>query len=257
MDIEGPELQRLAQAAKENQIIVSIGFNESTRFSVGTIYNSNVIIGRDGELLNHHRKLVPTFYEKLTWAPGDGAGLQVCQTEIGNVGMLICGENTNPLARYTLMAQGEQIHIASYPPIWPTHGAEDGVNYDLAHAIRLRAGAHSFEAKAFTLVVSGYLDNSMLAELSAITREAAELLDASPRGVSLATNPAGQCCSDELCSEEGLLYVEADLSECVIPKQFHDISGGYNRFDVFELHVDRARREPANFLDENESNTNH
>ena len=92
-------------------MLVSLGFSESTEASVGCVWNSNVLIGRDGAILNHHRKLVPTFYEKLVWANGDARGLRVVPTEIGRVGMLICGENTNPLARYALMAQGEQVHI--------------------------------------------------------------------------------------------------------------------------------------------------
>ena len=84
--------------------------------------------------------------------------------------MLICGENTNPLARYTLMAEGEQVHISTYPPVWPSHGPGER-NYDLAHAIRLRAGAHSFEAKAFNIVSSGFMDKAMFDFLA--TEEAA------------------------------------------------------------------------------------
>ena len=87
------------------------------RFPVGCLWNSNLLIGSDVTILNHHRKLVPTFYEKLVWANGDGAGSRVNDTPIGRIGMLICGENTNPLARYSLIAQGEQIHISSYPPV--------------------------------------------------------------------------------------------------------------------------------------------
>jgi len=111
--VDGPEIAALRAAAKRSGIFVSMGFNEGTKASVGCLWNSNVLIGEDGSILNHHRKLVPTFYEKLTWANGDGAGLTVVETAIGRIGMLICGENTNPLARFTLMAQGEQLHIAS------------------------------------------------------------------------------------------------------------------------------------------------
>jgi aliphatic nitrilase len=100
-------------AAREHCIVVSIGISETSPASVGCLWNSNLLIGTDGVLFNHHRKLVPTFYEKLIWANGDGAGLKVCETEIGKLGMLICGENTNPLARYALIAQGEQIHVSS------------------------------------------------------------------------------------------------------------------------------------------------
>ena len=89
-------------------MFVSIGLNEGTSSSTGCLWNSNVIIGDDGVVLCHHRKISPTFYEKLVWAPGDGAGLRVSETRLGRLGALICGENTNPLARYSLIAQGEQ-----------------------------------------------------------------------------------------------------------------------------------------------------
>jgi len=162
--------------------------------------------------------------------------------------MLICGENTNPLARYTMMAQAEQVHIASYPPIWPTHDPEAGGNYDLAHAIRLRAGAHSFEAKAFTVVASGFMDRAMFEMLSELDTDAARILEHSPRSVSLVTGPSGATISEERCDEEGILYAEIDVAQCVPPKQFHDVSGGYNRFDVFRLTVDRSANRPVTFV---------
>ena len=102
--VGGPELIGIAKVAREAQVFISIGFNEGTTISSGCIWNANVLIGDDGRILCHHRKIVPTFYEKLIWAPGDGGGLRVVATRLGRLGMLICGENTNPLARYTLMA---------------------------------------------------------------------------------------------------------------------------------------------------------
>jgi aliphatic nitrilase len=211
------------------------------------LYNSNLLIGADGRVLNHHRKIVPTFYEKLTWAAGDGAGLRVCETECGRIGMLICGENTNPLARYTMMAQGEEVHISSYPPLWPTHDPSDGANYNLAHAIRLRAAAHSFEAKAFNIVSSGFMDQPMRELLGGLHPDAARILDGSPRSVSLVTNPSGECISDVLCDDEGIVYADIDVAQCIVPKQFHDLSGGYNRFDIFQLHVNRQAHRPVTF----------
>lgn len=248
MTVPGPEVDRVCAAAREAAIVVSLGFNERSTSSLGCIYNSNVLIGCDGSVLNHHRKIAPTFYEKLTWAAGDGAGLRVCDTPCGRVGMLICGENTNPLARYTMIAQGEQVHVANYPPIWPTHAPEHAGNYDLAHAIRLRAGAHSFEAKAFTVVASGFMDRAMFDTLSGLHPDAGRILEGSPRGVSLVTGPSGQTIGSELCDCEGILYADVDISKCVEPKQFHDISGGYNRFDIFQLTVDRSANRPVTFV---------
>jgi nitrilase len=245
--VPGPEINRVCAAAREFGVIVSLGINERTDSSVGCIFNSNLLIGAEGTVLNHHRKLVPTFYEKLTWAPGDGAGLRVCDTDSGKIGMLICGENTNPLARYTMMAQGEQIHISTYPPVWPTHGPENSGNYDLAHAIRLRAGAHSFEAKAFNVVSSGFMDKAMFEFLSGVHPDAARILESSPRSVSMITGPSGETIGDTLRDEEGILYQDLDLAKCVEPKQFHDVSGGYNRFDIFKLSVDRSANRPVTF----------
>ncbi len=242
--VPGPEVEQLCAAAREHGIVVSIGISEISPASVGCLWNSNLLIGADGVLLNHHRKLVPTFYEKLIWANGDGAGLKVCETEIGKLGMLICGENTNPLARYALIAQGEQIHVSSYPPVWPTRPPNQAGRYDLASAIRIRAGAHSFEGKVFNIVASAFLDAATMQALRGLDTEARESLEQSPRGVSMVLGPSGEVISETLCAEEGLLYHSIDLADCVEPKQFHDVAGYYNRFDVFDLVVNRKRLTP-------------
>ena len=247
MRVPGPELDRIAGVARRRGVIVSLGLTEGTEESVGTLWNANVLLGPDGSVLNHHRKLVPTFYEKLTWAPGDGAGLRVVGSPAGRLGMLICGENTNPLARYALAAQGEQIHVSSYPPTWPTRDPAGGGNYDLEAAIRLRAGAHAFEAKLFNVVVSGYIDASTRAALAPLGGEALRILEQSSRGVSLVVGPTGAPVSETLRDEEGILYADIDLADSVEQKQFHDITGGYNRFDVFQLTVDRTAQRPVAF----------
>ena len=250
--ITGPEVRALANAARNNGIFVSIGINEGTEVSVGCIWNSNLLIGDDGTILNHHRKLVPTFFEKIVWANGDGAGLRVVETAVGRIGALICGENTNPLARYTLMAQGEQMHISSYPPVWPTKYPKRGGNYDLSNAIRIRAGAHAFEAKCFTAVVSGYMDAPMRKELGKINKEVGRILDNTPRGVSMVVGPTGDVIGDIAETEETLLYCDIDIAQCVEPKQFHDVVGYYNRFDIFKLTVDRSANRPITFEFEND-----
>jgi aliphatic nitrilase len=167
--------------------------------------------------------------------------------------MLICGENTNPLARFTMIAQGEQVHVSSYPPVWPTHDPRESGNYDLAGAIRLRAAAHSFEAKAFNVVSSGFMDQAMFRFLSDLDADAARILEGSPRSVSLAVGPTGEIISDVLRDEEGILYAEIDVGRCVTPKQFHDLSGGYNRFDIFRLTVDRSANRPVSFLGDDDA----
>jgi aliphatic nitrilase len=251
--VPGPETQLLCEAARQNDIIVSIGISERSPVSVGCLWNSNLLIGADGAMLNHHRKLMPTFYEKLIWAGGDGEGLRVRDTAIGKIGMLICGENTNPLARYALMAQGEQVHVSSYPPVWPTRPSNQPGRYDLAAAIRIRAGAHSFEGKVFNIVSSAFLDRSAFESLPGLGREARDTLEQSPQAVSMFIGPSGEIISDTLCEAEGLLYQDIDVSHCVEPKQFHDVVGYYNRFDIFDLAVTRKRLSPIQFLDDTDT----
>src|SRR5690349_18843971 len=249
IQVPGPEVSALCAAAREHAITVSIGISERSPVSVGCLWNSNLLIGEDGALLNHHRKLVPTFYEKLVWASGDGDGLRVSETAIGKIGMLICGENTNPLARYSLIAQGEQVHLSSYPPVWPTRPSNESGRYDLAAAIRIRAGAHSFEGKVFNVVSSAFLSKMILEVLREIDRDSLETLENSPQAVTMVLGPSGDIISDTLCDSEGLLYQDIDILQCVEPKQFHDIVGYYNRFDVFELKVTRKRLAPIELND--------
>ena len=245
--VNGPEIRLIAQAARLHQVFVSMGFNEGTEASLGCVWNSNVLIGDDGAVLNHHRKPVPTFYEKLVWAPGDGRGLNVSDTAVGRIGMLICGENTNPLARYSLIAQGEQVHISSYPPIWPTRPPGEAGAYDIESAIRIRAGAHSFEGKVFNIVASAFLDKGTRDAIAQNDAKVAAILDNTPRSVSIMLGPEGTPITAAHRDDEGILYGEIDVGLCVEPKQFHDVVGYYNRYDVFKLTVDRTARSPAYF----------
>ena len=247
--LDGPEVEKLCMAARRHGVVVSIGITEGTDASVGCLWNTNLLIGSDGTILNHHRKLVPTFYEKLIWANGDGRGLRVVATEIGRLGMLICGENTNPLARFALMAQGEQVHMSSYPPIWPTRPASEAGGYNLRRAIEIRAGSHAFEAKVFNVVASGCLDLSIRDEVAGLDKAALETLENSPPAVSMILDPSGDVISDVLADREGIIYGEIDIARCIEPKQFHDVVGYYNRFDIFRLEVDRTPRDPAAFLE--------
>lgn len=248
--VDGPEVKLIRDEARSLGIIVSIGISERSPVSVGGLWNSNLLIGDDGEFLNHHRKLVPTFYEKLIWAAGDGAGLRVVDTRLGRIGQLICGENTNPLARFTLMAQGEQLHISSWPPVWPTRRPAGGGNYHIAQATRIRASAHCFEAKVFGLVSAGVLDRAARDMLVARDGTAADVLDATPRAASFFIDPTGEQIGDALCDDEGILYADIDLNRCVEPKQFHDVVGYYNRFDIFDLSVNRRRLGPISFAND-------
>lgn len=224
--------------------MVSIGFSGKVYLSCATLYNSNILIGNEGEVLIHHRKLVPTFFEKLNWAPGDGYGMRVAKTPCENIGNLICGENTNPLARYTLMAQGEQIHISTWPPIWPTR-LPDGErvtgspNYDNVAANRTRAAAHCFEAKCFGVLCSGLLRKEAIEDLADGSSSLERALELSQRGATMFLDPAGALLpgfnvhdptkvripTDFLQSDGGILHTEINVEDCIEGKQYHDVVG--------------------------------
>jgi nitrilase len=243
IEVNGAEVQTLRRTAGRYGVTVVIGINERSPISMGTVYNTNLVIGPDGALLGRHRKLVPTFAEKLSWGSGDGSSIQVYDTPVGRLGTLACGENTNTLARFALLAQGEQVHVANYIAFPFTS------NYDMPEAIRIRAGAHSFEGKVFTVVSCSAMSQEILDALGT-TEERRTQLMGSPNAYSGIFGPDGRLVSDELIDGEGIVYADIDIAESIEPKQFHDIIGHYNRFDIFNLTVNTVQQEPLVWLKE-------
>ncbi|WP_059413603.1 carbon-nitrogen hydrolase family protein [Cupriavidus basilensis] len=254
VEVNGPEIRQIRDCARRHGVFVSLGINEGTPTSPACIWDTNILIGDDGAILNAHRKLVPTYWEKLTWTPGDGNGLRVSDTRIGRIGALVCGENTNALARFTLLAQGENVHVSSFSPRWPTNPPGEA-GYDLEAAIRLRAGAHAFEGKLFNIVASGFLPPEAIDMISRDNLRARQLLEESPKSVSMILGPDGQPISEVIRDEEGIVYADIDLAKCVVPKQFQDVVGYYNRFDVFQLKVNRRALAPVEFSSHAEERT--
>lgn len=242
IDVPGPQVDRLCAAAAATKTTVVIGVNERGRYSLGVLYNSILIIGPDGALIGVHRKLVPTWAEKLTWTNGDGSTLRVHHTEVGPLGVLACGENTNTLARFTLLAQGELVHIANYIalPVAPK-------DYDMADAIALRTAAHSFEGKVFSVVACSTVSEDIIDTVAADDPEARELLERKRSALSGIFGPDGRPVSEPLADDEGVVYGDIDLSRCIAAKQMHDIIGHYNRFDIFTLHVNGKPLQPLSF----------
>lgn len=243
-------MKPLFQAAKDFNMHIVIGINERGD-SYGEIYNTNLIIGNHGNLIGKHRKLVPTWAEKLTWTSGDGSSLKVYKTDIGPIGTLACGENTNTLARFTLLSQGELIHIANYIslPVAPP-------DYNMAEAIKIRAAAHSFEGKLFTIVSCSTISKEIMEVLKPDVPNVEELLTRKSSAFSGIIGPNGAVVGEPLIDEEGIVYAEIDLSKCIQPKQMHDILGHYNRFDIFDLRVNIAPTKKITFMEGFDSNEN-
>jgi aliphatic nitrilase len=171
----------------------------------------------------------------------------VYNTEIGPIGTLACGENTNTLARFTLLSQGELIHIANYIslPVAPP-------DYDMAEAIKIRAAAHSFEGKLFTIVSCSTISQEIKDALRADVPNVDELLTRKSAAFSGFIGPNGAVIGNPLIDEEGMIYADIDLEKCIQPKQMHDILGHYNRFDIFDLRVNTAPTRKITFIDNHE-----
>ena len=243
--IPGPLVSRLCATARAHDCVVVIGVNERDPRALGTLYNTNIIIGADGTILGRHRKLVPTWAEKLTWAGGDGASLRVYDTSVGPLGTLACGENTNTLARFALLSAGELVHVANYIalPVAPA-------SYNMAEAIRIRATAHSFEGKLFTIVACSTISEEIIVAMSADRPGNRALFERPNSAFSGVIDPNGNLVGNPLIDEEGIVYADIDLNACIQPKQMHDIIGAYNRFDIFDLRIDRRARTSATFQDQ-------
>lgn len=239
VQVPSPTTERLARAARSARIYAVVGINEKVGNAHGTLFNTNLLFGPDGNLVGRHRKLVPTLSEKLVWAYGDGQGLRTHQTDLGRLGSLICGENANPLARFVLIADGEQIHVANYLAL----PKNDTGGYNLAKDIEIRSAAHSFEGKIFT-VVSSLVINSTVIDYFAGQDELQALLSSGSVGHTAVYGPWGLPVAGPLePSVEEILYADIDLEDALLPKLRHDVGGSYNRFDIMRVLINRSSHE--------------
>lgn len=235
--IPGPVTDQLGEAAARARCHVMIGICERASAHAGTLYNSQVLIGPQGQILNVHRKLTPTVGERLVHAPGDARGLRVVDTPIGRLSGLICGESSNPLALFTLIAESTQIHVISWPD-FPGRGM-------LSRAERALVASRglAFMSKSYVLNAIGVLSDEMRETIRSGADDDAFLEDLSQTGGSSIVGPNTEVIAGPADHTEQLLIADLDLSRCLHEKTVHDVAGHYNRSDVFTLHVDRSRRD--------------
>jgi nitrilase len=222
LEVPGDDADRLAGIAREHSVWLVVGVNEIDPERPGTLYNSLLYWSPEGELVQHHRKLVPTNHERLIWGPGDGRGLRAIETPLGRIGGLICWENYMPLARFSLYESGVEIYIAST--------ADDGDSWQatLRH-IALESRAFVIAPSHFQRAAS-YPDDFPLRRLL----EGRDLLG---RGGSAILAPDGSYLAGPLYDEEGILYAELDPDVLLQARQRFDPAGHYHRPDVLSLSV--------------------
>jgi aliphatic nitrilase len=239
VEVPSQATDQLGRAAKKAGAYVAIGINERTPGSMGSLFNSILFLGPDGNVLGVHRKLVPTTTERLVLSAGDGSTLNVYPTPYGELGGLMCGENTNSLAKFALLAQGEKIHTAH----WPAYPAEYNRGGIDGQDIRIRY--HAYEGKCFVISSASVFGDASIERLC-VTEQARSLV-LKGNAVSGIVNPYGKYIGGPLRGDEGIVYADIDLDVMIDAKTLHDVVGHYNRFDVLSLQYNRKSPRPISF----------
>ncbi|MFO1149541.1 MAG: Nit6803 family nitrilase [Alsobacter sp.] len=228
--VPGPETDAVAHAARRHGVVVVLGVNERDH---GSLYNAQLVFDADGAIALKRRKITPTFHERMIWGQGDGAGLAVVETAVGRVGALACWEHYNPLARYALMAQHEEIHVSQFP------GSLVGPIF--AEQIEVTIRHHALESGCFVVNATGWLSEEQIAS---VTPD--EGLQRGLRGgcMTAIITPEGRHLVPPLTEGEGLLVADLDMGLIVKRKRMMDSVGHYARPELLHLSLDQRPARP-------------
>jgi len=234
VDIDGGTLAPIMAAAREHGITVVCGMNEvDKRYSGSTLFNSVVVIGPDGQLLNLRRKLMPTNPERMVWGMGDASGLHVVDTPVGRIGCLICWEIYMPLARFALYAQNLEVLVA------PTWDCAEGWQASLRHIAR--EGGCWVVSLATALHARDIPDD--FPQRDRLFGADEWIND----GGAVVVEPFGGPIAGPLHQKQEVLYAEIDPDRAAHARRSFDVAGHYARPDIFHLSVNRAAMPPATF----------
>ncbi len=235
VSLDGDELDPILESAKKHGVTVVCGIDEREEAEGRTtVYNSVVTIGPGGNLLNRHRKVMPTNAERMVWGYGDATGMKAIDTPSGRIGSLICWENYMPQARLALYAQGIQIYIA------PTF--DDGDTWIATMQHIAREGRCWVVGSGCAILASDIPDS--FPGRDTVFPDPEEWINP---GDSVVVAPGGSIVAGPLRSEYGILYADLDLDRVVTARRALDVTGHYSRPDLFQLHVNDKPQEPVLF----------
>lgn len=252
--IPSEETETIGKACKEAGVYCVMGVNELNDVDGSrTLYNTQILFGPDGSILRRHRKLMPTFNERLYHGLGDGSDLGVYESEIGRIGMLICWEHHTILVRAAQMLMGEEFHIANWPGTWTfgkknekgerkerlfTATTEPGDPCDLQFAIR----EYAFESGSFVISVPGLLREEDFEPEHKHFIDSPEMDFSWAVGGSAIVNPFGEYIAKPVYNEDTIVYADCHANELKAAKVVFDGLGHYSRPDAVKLILDNNEK---------------